>query len=250
MDCRQRCIASLCFAASFFLFGCQSYIPPSGRADLASLASISNSNIRKGFAAKPATQFPASIAAVRIQAPSYRSFTTERRGGVFGDGRYSVITAHELDEPAALQSIAKIPQIGGFIHLSRLLLPSKLQSDMELREAAAQLKADMLLLYTFDTSFHNNDASVALNVISLGLSPTRKIFLHVTASALLLDTRTGFIYAALESTEHRELRTNVWESQETAERARQSAEAAAFRSLVQEFETSWPQVVARASEGA
>jgi hypothetical protein len=240
---------ALILLATFFA-GCSTYIAPSGRADLASLSSASHVSIRESFAAKPAAQFPAHIAAARIQASGYRSYSTERQGGVFGEGRYSVITVQELDEPATLQTLSSLPQIGGFIHLSRLLLPPKLQSDVELREAAARLKADMLLLYTFDTSFHDNDASVALNVITLGLSPTRKIFVHVTGSALLLDTRTGFIHAALESSEHRELRTNAWESRDTADRARQSAEAAAFRSLLEQFQKNWPQIVDRAGKGA
>jgi hypothetical protein len=112
------------------------------------------------------------------------------------------------------------------------------------------LKADMLLLYTFDTSFHENDASVALNVISLGLSPTRKVFARVAASALLIDTRTGFIYAALEANEKREVTTNAWESRETADRARRDAEKTAFQRLVTEFEKNWAQIVERAKKGA
>ena len=84
-----------------------------------------------------------------------------------------------------MDRISKLPDVAGMITLSRLLLPPVLQSDKDLREAAARLKADMLLIYTFDTSFHNNDESMSLNVITLGLSPTRKVFVHVTASALV-----------------------------------------------------------------
>ena len=134
--------------------------------------------------------------------------------------------------------------------ISSLLLPQSLQSDRELREAADKLKADMLFLYTFDTSFHKNDESVALNVISLGLSPTRKVFVRVAASALLIDTRTGFIYAALEANEKRRVRTNAWESRQTADRARQDAERTAFKGLVAEFEKNWSAIVERAKKGA
>lgn len=70
------------------LSGCATYIPPSGRADL---AAISSSSMRESFAARPAAEFPAGIAAVRVQAPRYRSYYTEREGGVYGDGRYSVV---------------------------------------------------------------------------------------------------------------------------------------------------------------
>lgn len=198
----------------------------------------------------PVGAFPAGIAAVRVQAPQYQNYYTGREGGVYGKGRYSVITAKEVEEDADIQRIARLPQVGGLITISTLLLPEMLQSDRELREAAARLKADMLLLYTFDTSFHNNDASVALNVITLGLSPTRRVFVRVAASALLIDTRTGFIYAALEANEKRQVTTNAWETRETADRARRDAEKAAFKSLVGEFEKNWRQIVERAHQGA
>jgi hypothetical protein len=237
-----------CVAGLVFLNGCAStYIPPSGRADL---TAISSSTMQESFAARPAAVFPVSIAMVRVQAPRYRSYFTDQEGGVYGEGRYSVITVKEVEDETNLQQIAKLPEIGGLITISRLLLPEHLTSDRELREAAARLKADMVLLYTFDTTFHNNDASTTLNFITLGISPTRKVFVHVAASALIIDTRTGFIYAALEANEKRELRSNAWESGEAADRARQDAEKAAFKSLVGELEKNWPQVVERAKKGA
>lgn len=225
------------------LSGCATYIPPTGRADLAALSSPS---MQESFAARPAAGFPAGIAAVRVQAPHYRNYHTEREGGVYGRGRYSIVTVKEVEEEGDIQRLAALPQVGGLITLSTLLLPETLQSDLELREAAARLQADMVLLYTFDTSFHDNDASVALNVITLGLSPTRRVFVRVAASALLIDTRTGFIYAALEANEKRQVTTNAWESREAADRARRDAEKAAFKALVGELEKDWPQILERA----
>lgn len=234
-------------ASVALLSGCASYVTPSGRADL---SQISSASMQESFAAKPAAGFPAGIVAVRVQAPKYRSYYTEREGGVYGSGRYSVITVRDVEEDSDIQRLAALPQVNGLIGMSTLLLPQSLQSDRELREAAARLKADMVLLYTFDTSFHKNDTSVALNVVSLGLSPTRKIFVHVSASALLMDTRTGFIYAALEATEKRQVTSNAWESKESADRARRAAEKEAFKKLVGEFEKIWPKVVERAKQGA
>ncbi len=238
----------LLFSAATLLTGCaNTYITPSGRADFSAFTIPS---MQESFAAKPAAGFPAGIAAVRVQASLYRDFYTEREGGVYGRGRYSVIFAKEVEDDSDFERINKLPQVGGVISLSSLLLPQNLQSDRELREAAARLKADMLLLYTFDTSFHNNDESTALNVITLGFSPTRKVSVHVMASALLLDTRTGFIYAALEANEKRQLTSNVWESNESADHARLDAEKAAFKSLIGEFIKSWPQIVERAHQGS
>jgi hypothetical protein len=161
-------ISSLFFmsALAFFLTGCaNSYITPSGRP--VNLSAITSHSMQESFAAKPAAGFPAGIAAVRVQAPLYRDFYTDREGGVYGHGRYSVIFAKEVEDDSDFERIGKLPQVGGLITLSSLLLPQNLDSDRELREAAARLKADMVLLYTFDTSFHNNDSSVALDARSL-----------------------------------------------------------------------------------
>src|SRR5436190_22885997 len=238
---------SIAVAGITLLSGCATYIPPNGRANL---SAISSSTMKESFGAQPAAVFPAAIAAVRVQAPRYHSYYTDREGGVYGDGRYSVITVKEVEEDSDIERLSRLRDVAGIITISRLLMPPALNSDQELREAAARLKADMLLLYTFDTSFHDNDASVALNVVTLGLSPTRKVFVHVAASALVIDTRTGFIHAALEANEKREVTTNAWESRETADRARRNAEKVAFKRLVGEFETHWPKIVERAKQGA
>jgi len=233
-------------AAAAALSGCASYIAPGARADF---SAFSSESMRENFKSKPAAGFPAGIAAVRVQCPSYHSYFADREGAIYGGGRYSVILTREVEDDADLVRISNLPGVAGLISMSRLLLPPKFESDRDLREAAARLKADMLLIYTFDTSFHNNDASTTLNVITLGISPTRRVNVHVTASALLMDTRTGFIYAAFESNEQRDVRTNVWESRETADRARQDAEKAAFKKLVAEFEKNWPRVIDRAKQG-
>jgi hypothetical protein len=239
--------SSAALVAVVLLTSCTTYIPPAGRADF---ASFNNTPMGDSFAAEPKAQFPASIAAVRVQAPQYKNYYTAREGGVYGYGRYSVVTVKEVEDDADIERIASLENVGGLISINTLLLPEKLDSDGEIRNAAARLKADMVLLYTFDTSFHKNDGSVALNVVTLGLSPTRKIFVRVTASALLMDTRTGFIYAAFEASEHREVTTNAWESRETADRARRKAESETFKELVDEFVESWPRIVERATKGA
>ncbi|MGV3773847.1 MAG: hypothetical protein ACO1QB_13165 [Verrucomicrobiales bacterium] len=206
--------------------------------------------MKASFSAEPAAVFPASIAAVRVQAPHYRNYQTDREGGVYGTGRYSIVTVKEVEDDEDVNRITLLPGVGGLASINKLLLPHELESDAELREAAARLKADMLLIYTFDTSFHDNDASVALKAITLGLSPTKQVYVHVSASALLIDTRTGFIYAALEANEKRKVFTNSWESKESADRARREAETAAFKGLVGEFEKAWPEVMERTKHGA
>jgi len=228
------------------LSGCATYHTPGGRADL---TAITNPAIQESFAAKPAAQLPAGVAFVRVQAPGYENEWTRDNGGVWGHGRFSVVTVREVEDEVDLARLAQLPQMHGPIGLSSMLLPRQLDSELPLRQAAARLKADMLMLYTFDTTFRERDRAAALSLITLGVSPTRRIHVHVTASALVVDTRTGFIYAALESNETRELTSNVWESSKNADNARRDAERAAFKKLVGDFETAWPTITERTTQG-
>lgn len=224
------------------LAGCATYLPPGAKADLQAFAPP---DIQSGFAAQPTSPFPASIAAVRVQAPQYNNHYLRQHGGQYGTGRYSIITVREVEEAAQIDRLAALPQIAGVIALNRVLLPAKLESDREIRAAAARLQADMVLLYTFDTAFYDRDAARPLTVITLGLSPTRKITATTTVSALLLDTRTGYIYSAYEVTERQATLATSWNTRDAADAARQQTEKRAFAQLVDELTRSWPKLLQR-----
>lgn len=224
------------------LAGCATYIPPGPKADLQLFAPA---NIQEGFAAKPTSPFPASIAMVRVQAPTYNNHFLKHSGGKHGTGRYSVIATREVEEQAQFDRVAAMPQVAGLVALNRMLLPEQLQGDRELREAAARLQADLVFLYTFDTAFFDKDAAKPLSVITLGLSPTRKITAITTVSALLLDTRTGYVYSAYEVTEKEAMTSTSWGSSDSADEARRRTERRGFGKLVEEFASSWPKLVQR-----
>jgi hypothetical protein len=224
------------------LAGCATYIPPGGKADLQAFAPPS---IQSGFAAKPSSPFPASIAAVRVQSPTYTNYYLSRNGGQHGTGRYSVITVREVEEPTQYDRVAALPQVSGLVALNRMLLPARLEGDREIREAASRLQADLVFLYTFDTAFFDTDAAKPLSVITLGLSPTRKISAVTTVSALLLDTRTGFVYSAYEVSERESAVSSSWGSRDTADAVRRTTEKRAFGKLVDELVASWPKLLQR-----
>ncbi len=229
--------------AALSLTGCaHNYITPGSKADLQAFAPA---DIQESFAIKPTHPFPAAIAVVRVQAAGYNNYHLNERGGRHGSGRYSVILTREVETDAHFARIQALPQVSGVTTLNRLLLPDRLESDRELRAAAARLQADLVFIYTFDTAFFGSDASKPLSVISLGLSPTRKITAVTTASALLVDTRTGYIYATYEATEREAARSTSWGSREAADEVRRGTEAQAFDEIVGEFAASWSRLTAR-----
>ncbi|HVU34720.1 MAG TPA: hypothetical protein VHE61_14905 [Opitutaceae bacterium] len=220
--------------------GCLSYIPPGAKADLQAFATP---DIQAGFAAKATAPFPATIAAVHVQAPDYSNYYIRNNGGIYGTGKYSIVTVHEAETQAEFDRIQALPQVAGLITLNRMLLPARLRDDRDFRAAAARLRADLVLVYTFDTSFFDHDAAKPFTVITLGLSPTRKITAVTTVSALLMDTRTGYIYSAYEDTERKQTLSTSWGSRDTADEARQDTERRAFAKLVDDFATSWPRLL-------
>ena len=232
----------LLVGVAVLLTGCATYIPPGAKADLQLFAPA---DIQAGFAAKPSNPFPASIAVVRVQAPTYSNYYIQQRGGNYGSGRYSVILVKEADEESQLERLSKLSQFAGVVTVNRMLLPERLEGDREIRVAASRLQADLVLLYTFDTSFFDTDVAKPLTVITLGLSPTRKISAVTTASALLMDTRTGYIYSAYEVTERAQTFATSWGSRDSADEARRANEQTAFKRVIDEFVTSWPKVLER-----
>jgi hypothetical protein len=128
--------------------------------------------------------------------------------------------------------------------MNQILIQGPLNSDLPLRQAAAQLQADMLLIYTLDTIFDTENKAIPLSVISLGLSPNKQVRVTTTASALLMDTRNGFLYGLAEATAQNERFTNDWQNEVAIDETRRATETAAFEKLVGELETTWQNVVA------
>jgi hypothetical protein len=233
---------ALILGTAIVISGCATYIPPGAKADLQAFAPP---DIQAGFAAKPTNPFPASIAVVRVQAPTYTNYYLRQNGGSYGSGRYSVILAKEEDEDSQLERVTKLQQVAGLVSISRLLLPQRLDDDKEIRGAASRLQADLVFLYTFDTSFLDTDMAKPLSVITLGLSPTRRISAVTTCSALLMDTRTGYIYSAYEATERKQTLSTSWGSRDTADETRREIEQEAFKKLIDDLTTSWPKLLER-----
>lgn len=225
------------------LAGCAStYIPPGNRAELQSFAPPS---IQAGFAIKPSNPFPASIAFVHIQSSGYSNYYAERHGGVYGSGSYSVMLNREVESPAQFERVSKLPRVSGLTALNRMLLPTVFNGDIDLRTAASRLQADLIFVYTFDTQFKDTNKAASLSVLTLGLAPSHVVVATSTVSGLLMDTRTGFIYSALEASDKQDMLATSWGSSDAVDEVRRTAEGAAFNKLIDEFVKSWPQVLAR-----
>ncbi len=78
--------------------------------------------------------------------PTYSSYG-------YGTGRFSVLTAQELLTDEQTEAMAHWPSLAAIVPITRLSIPSRLDSIDDLRAAAASLQADILMVYTIDTAF-------------------------------------------------------------------------------------------------
>jgi hypothetical protein len=221
------------FALMLICAGCASYVTPGAAVRL---QDIDRPEIAAAAARKASPNFPARLAIVRVQAPQYRSYSSES----YGNGRFSVLTTQELLTENHLRAIQAWPALAGVVPINRLLLPPRLESFDDLRLSAAQIQADVLLVYTLDTAFRVQGRGYGpLAAISLGVVPDRDAHITSTASALFIDVRTGFIYGVAEATAKTAGLTNVWSSRSTIDKKRVEAEQQAFEGLMTQATTTW-----------
>jgi hypothetical protein len=210
--------------------------PQPGRTDPAIASTLSR---------QPATTFPATIAAIRVQGSNYRSHTAYG----YGRGSTTIVTNRDVERDEDFQRLARLPMVRAVVPVNRLVMPDKVDSELDLRQAAAAIQADLTLLYTFDTKFHTETTIPALGVLTLGLFPSEQARVTSTASAALLDTRTGYVYALAEATDQQNQIANAWTSDSAVDQSRRRAERKAFEDLLMHLENAWKPVVERHAAG-
>lgn len=199
----------------------------------ANLTTFSDPKIKKAYVARPAIRFPANIAVVRVQDGSYT------RGN---NGGYSVISTRDLEKEGDLAKIQQLPGIEGIAPMNQLLLPQSVNSQEDLREAAAKLQADAILIYTVNTQFKNDDVLPPLTIVSLSLLSINRYEISSTASGILMDTRTGYVYGAIEGKSDKNGASFIFDG---SDMARQRAERTAFEEMLRSFEPVWKRTYAR-----
>ncbi len=223
-------------AANFSEMDEQLYANPASQNNGGKIVRIEDYQIRKQFESKPAANFPANVVAVRVQGNRYSAYNCDS----YGKGKYSIITARTVEQESDYEKVSKMAGVDRLGTLNRLLLPRDLNSVHDLRQAAAGLHADLLLLYTFDTSFRIDSQEIGpLGIITLGLLPNKSAKVTTTASAVIYDVRTGYIYGLAEASDSRSNIANAWSTEEAIDSARIHTERQAFSKLVDELAKTW-----------
>jgi hypothetical protein len=79
--------------------------------------------------------------------------------------------------------------------------------------------------------------------VTLGLSPTQVVSSNCTASALLVDTRNGYVYGTMEASGLSDQLASAWTCDAASNAVRGRSEEAAFAKLTDRMGETWGDVV-------
>ena len=228
----------LTFSFLLFIFSscATKYVTPGGDVKISSLV---EEDISKVLSNKPSAEFPVIIAVARIQAPKYTNYRYSRNSEPV-NGNFSMILTREPDEEIQIQEIGKLNGIKQISTFNRLLLPNNYNSIKDLRLAAAKMKAQMLLVYTFDTEFVINAKNYGpQNLFALGYLKNKEVKVRTTSSAALFDVQTEYLYGLAEATEEVNKKSNIWKENQDVDNLRIESEKRSFEKLSKEIAKMW-----------
>jgi hypothetical protein len=110
------------------------------------------------------------------------------------------------------------------------------------REAAAKLHTDAVLLIQLERHVTDGQIFAPLSLFTLGMFPNDRAEIIVTALAALVDTRTGYVYGVLEKSAGKNSYSITWDDNART-RAIQKTERVAMEKLLAEFPDFWSGVV-------
>ena len=212
------------------------YVTPGSDVKISALA---DEDISKILENKPSAEFPVNIAVARIQAPNYSNYLYSKRQGN-PNGRFTMILTREPNEEEVIGNLAKLKGIKQISPFNRLLLPYNYQTIKDLRLAAAKMKAQMLLVYTFDTEFSIDAKNYGpQNVFALGYLKNKELKVRTTSSAALFDVQTEYLYGLAEATAEKSKKSNIWKEHQEVDNLRIESEKESFSKLSKEIATMW-----------
>jgi hypothetical protein len=148
-----------------------------------------------------------------------------------------------------LDALNSLPQLAHTTVISPAIVGEtdnehRITADLRLREAAAKLHADAVLIIATETQATDGKIIAPLTALSLGLLPNKRYELIATAFAALVDTRTGYVYGTDEKSRARTGITMAWGSDDVIQSARAKAEREAVEKLFADLPAFWRGVVA------
>lgn len=226
----------------FMVSGCnESYVTPSKGANLTVFQSTdvvaSDQSGASGAVSEPVpmAEFPVHLAVARIQMPCDSYYYADQVS------TYAVASVRDVESGSdvsfeALEGIAQI------VPINHMLLGGQQKDPDMLRRAAASLKAQMVFVYTLDTRLSEEDWSSPISIATLGMAPTVTTRVTTTASGVLLDTQTGYVYGAVEATSSKSQKAAFLTRENAWDQCQRQTEKQAYEKLFEQFKAYWKDV--------
>lgn len=243
-------VVALAAVVGSMLVGCRAeYMTPGGPANFRAMGitaaeaeAMTDASIAERMNRKPAASFPASIAIVRLQDRGYRSYSLAE-SDTYGYGDVTVISRRDVENDVDMATLRALPGIRELGMMNRMVVPTSVRKAIDLRNAAADMRADILFVYTFDTRFGRETKVPFLGTITLGLFPAEQAQVSTTVSGAFIDTRTGYVYGLVEASDQEKQIANLWTSKDAIDQSRRRAESDAFKQMVQQAMEAWKRIV-------
>ncbi len=243
------------------LVGCGhgSYVTPSAPANFEGLGlstqvgemsadervELTDDAIQRRLDVKPLASFPVNLAYARLQG-----------GSRYSRDRTELVNLEDENTRLLFEPLGEQAGISGMTALNQMLLPADLQNERQLRGAAASLHADVMLLYTYDSRIETDEVIPYAGLFTLGLFPDRSAKAVVTASAIIVDVRSAYVYGVATGTGQRSQAASAWTNGAAIDDAIRISEQRATEELVVNLESLWesildqhaPQLVARGND--
>lgn len=232
---------TLILLGTLFLTSCgTSYVTP-GRS--VAISELAEEDIAKILSNKPTAVFPVNIAIARVQAPKYTNHRYDNTSNSSAQNNFSMVLTRDSEDDEAFEKLSNLEGIEQASPFNRLLLPYNYNSIKDLRLAAAKMKAQMLLVYTFDTEFIIDTKNYGpQNVFTLGYLKNKEVKVVTTASVAIFDVQTEYLYGLAETTAKANKKSNAWKKKDEVDALRIQTERKAFNELVGEIEVIWKDI--------
>lgn len=186
--------------------------------------------IQENSNARPTVRFPARVAVARIESSG---------------GGFRMIPETDVEQSEHAAAASALPGVAGIVSLNRVALVSSVKSYRELDTEARKVGADLVAVYRFETSERSNDLFIPLSIATLGLAPTNTFTTVATATLIVRDARTGYLYGVLEESATDKGLTAGMDVYNAQERSKQHAKKEALDKLTEKLPRFWETVRAK-----
>ncbi len=237
-------LATSLLLLSSALVGCQAYHAPGGPANLRAMGFAQpDGSISGPLVPQQRATVSTLLGIARVQAPEFATFT----GGSTTKGPISIVTQIDSEDPADIAKLGKMYAIRGTLGLNKLVLPDSVSTEAELRKAAAETGADVLLVYTLDTQFFVPNRVEYGEQVKLALVTDPAANVQTVASGVIVDVRSGRIMGQAQGNAKAFVNAGSADGGSVIDRSRRNAERAAFKAMTDEVAERWTLIIERAT---